>query len=75
VQAYGYFSFLQDIASLFCVIGASCVVITVDYRLAPEHPFPAAVDDAVEVLEWLISNGEMELGINKSQIAVGGSSA
>jgi acetyl esterase/lipase len=55
--------------------GAECVVVSVDYRLGPENPYPAAVEDAVEALEWVRSNGESELGVDLSRIAVGGSSA
>jgi acetyl esterase/lipase len=55
--------------------GAECVVVSVDYRLGPENPYPAAVQDAVEALEWVYSNGKAELGIDRSRIAVGGSSA
>jgi acetyl esterase len=51
-----------------------CTVISVDYRLAPEDPFPAALDDAVEVLDWAADNGA-ELGIDTSRLAVAGSSA
>ena len=47
-----------------------CRCLTVDYRLAPEHPFPAAVDDAYAVFNWLLSQG-----IAAEQIIVGGSSA
>ncbi|KAL4947505.1 Alpha/Beta hydrolase protein [Aspergillus filifer] len=56
---------------------AKCVVVTVGYRLAPEHPYPSAVEDAVAALEWVISpSGSSELGgINNSRIAVGGTSA
>ncbi len=51
-----------------------CTVISLDYRLAPEHPFPAAHDDAVAVLEWAAANGS-ELRIDADRLAVAGSSA
>ena len=56
------------------LLGAKCVVISVDYRLAPEHPYPAAVEDAVDALQWVIKHGQIELGVDLSRIAVGGSS-
>ena len=49
-------------------------MISVDYRLAPENPYPAAVEDAVDALNWVVNNGAKELGINSNRIAVGGSS-
>ncbi|KIY48781.1 hypothetical protein FISHEDRAFT_58692 [Fistulina hepatica ATCC 64428] len=55
--------------------GASCVVVSVNYRHAPEHVFPAAVDDAFEGLVWVHDKGAAELGINPKRIAVGGSSS
>ncbi|KAF8184705.1 alpha/beta hydrolase fold-domain-containing protein [Pholiota molesta] len=62
----------------FCTnmsVRAECVVISVDYRLAPEHPYPAAVEDAVDSLNWVVKNGVKELGINLANVAVGGSSS
>ncbi|TFK22420.1 hypothetical protein FA15DRAFT_671538 [Coprinopsis marcescibilis] len=62
----------------FCTnmcVGARCVVITVDYRLAPEHPYPGAVDDAVDALSWTVNTGAAALNLNLSKLAVGGSSS
>jgi acetyl esterase len=49
-------------------------VISVDYRLAPEHPFPTAQNDAWDALQWLVSHADA-LGLNSAKIAVGGDSA
>lgn len=51
-----------------------CTVVSVDYRLAPEHPYPAALNDAVSVLDWMVDNSG-DLGVDASRIAVAGSSA
>jgi acetyl esterase/lipase len=51
-----------------------CSVVSLDYRLSPEHPYPAALDDAVTVLNWVSANAH-ELGVDPSRIAVAGSSA
>jgi acetyl esterase/lipase len=51
-----------------------CTVISVDYRLAPEDPYPAGPDDAAAVLQWVAENGA-ELGIDTGRLAIAGSSA
>ncbi|GAA3733904.1 alpha/beta hydrolase [Leifsonia bigeumensis] len=57
---------------LSTLVGA--VVVSVDYRLAPEHPFPAAVDDGETAYGWLQDNAE-ELGIAGDNVALVGDSA
>ncbi|KAI0107295.1 Alpha/Beta hydrolase protein [Hypoxylon sp. NC0597] len=62
------------IASNLCARG-KCVVVAVDYRLAPENPFPAAVDDCWESVLWVLGQGKEVLNLDTSKLATGGSSA
>jgi acetyl esterase len=64
----------HDVVCRQLAAGARCAVFSVDYRLAPEDPFPAAVEDALAATKYLLSNPG-PLKIDASRIAVGGDSA
>src|ERR1700684_199386 len=64
----------HDVACRKLADEGQLIVISVDYRLAPEHKFPAAVDDAVAATQWIAGNAK-QLGIDASRLMVGGDSA
>jgi acetyl esterase len=77
IHGGGFVRGYQRRDTIFCAHLASqldCVVIDLDYRLAPEHPFPAALHEAYDVVAWTFRNAG-ELGIDVKRIAVGGHSA
>jgi len=64
----------HDPVCRFLAERADVRVLSIDYRLAPEHPFPAAVDDCWESFQWVAENSD-QLGADPNRIAVGGDSA
>ncbi|MBF9036753.1 alpha/beta hydrolase fold domain-containing protein [Rhodobacterales bacterium HKCCE2091] len=63
--------------TIFCAqvaLATGALVLDVDYRLAPEHPFPTGLHECHDVVEWAFANAA-DLGINPDRIAVGGHSA
>jgi acetyl esterase len=64
----------HDPACRFLAERSGVRVLSVDYRLAPEHPFPAAYDDAVAAYRWVVEHAT-SLGADRDRLAVGGDSA
>jgi acetyl esterase len=64
----------HDTACRHLAVESGCIVLSVDYRLAPEHKFPAAVEDAVAAYEWTLAHAA-ELDGDPARVAVGGDSA
>jgi acetyl esterase/lipase len=76
IHGGGYVMGHPDMDDALCerfVQAAKCVVVSVDYRLAPEHPYPAAIDDCYTGLTWMTDEAEL-LGIDLDRIAIAGAS-
>ena len=65
---------MNDIECKGVALEMGCVVASVEYRLAPEHPHPVPIEDCYAGLKWLAVNSD-GLGVDRSRIAIGGASA
>ncbi|MEL7977630.1 alpha/beta hydrolase [Isoptericola sp. F-RaC21] len=76
VHGGGYVMGSVAIGDTFCsdVAAEGVLVVSVEYRLAPEHPFPAPLDDVMAVLAWVLDHA-VDLGVDPERVAVGGDSA
>lgn len=66
---------LEDAGLRRMALAGPVKILSVDYRLAPEHPFPAAVEDGESVVRWLVQEAPKDLMIDPSRLAIGGASA
>lgn len=76
-QGGGYVLTAPDMDDQFCeeiVEKHDCVVVSVDWRRAPEHPFPAPAEDCYAGLSWTMTNAD-ELGIDRDRVVIGGHSS
>jgi acetyl esterase/lipase len=64
----------EDATAKQFTLAGNCVVLSVEYRLAPEHPYPAPLEDCYTALKWLSAHAK-ELKIDNYRIAIGGASA
>lgn len=65
---------MDDLSCIQYVRQVGIVLVSVDYRLAPKHPFPAGLEDSYAALKWVDSHSQ-QLGIDPKRIAIGGASA
>jgi len=76
-QGGGYVLTAPDLDDQWCeglVDAHRCIVVSVDWRRAPEHPFPAAADDCYAGLAWVVANAD-EVGVDAQRIAIAGHSS
>jgi len=64
---------LSDVANEAMALATGCAVVSVDYRLAPEHPYPAGIEDCIAGAVWLIAHAEETFGTDV--LTIGGESA
>tara|TARA_B100002049_G_scaffold219325_1_gene186995 strand:- start:30 stop:974 length:945 start_codon:yes stop_codon:yes gene_type:complete len=64
----------HDVPCRYLALGGDCIVVSVDYRMAPEHPYPQPVDDCWVAVNWIAENA-VSLGARADRIAIGGDSA
>ena len=64
----------EDLIAKKFTLAGECVVVSVEYQLAPEHPYPAPLEDCYAGLKWLPAHAN-ELGVDRTRIAIGGASA
>jgi len=65
---------MNETRNLLLAKALGAVIVSIDYRLAPEHPYPAAVEDSYAALEWLNASAK-ELGVDPAKVAISGDSA
>ena len=77
IHGGGFVRGYQRRDTMFCALLAEALearVLDIDYRLSPEHPFPTALHETYDVLQWAFANAA-RLGVDASRIAMGGHSA